>query len=165
VGGILAAIVLVCVTRTTEGREPFSISGTWKLVADDAARAPDAATQARWDRAFDGFCGPHCEIVQTVSLLTIVRDQYLAKPKVVIKLDGSESLNSFQTPDGAITVKSVATLGGQSLRIQTDYRQGDVQSRQDVTIIIDRGQLVVTRQLRRGRGPGDVRTQRYARRE
>jgi hypothetical protein len=157
-----AIAVLSMGTAEAKRRDQLNLNGHWTLVSDDAAPAPDAATQTRWNQEADSFCGTECEVTQTASTLVIVRDQYPEKPKISIRLDGTESTNVFVTPSGSVTFKTVETLNGQSLRLKSDYSRADVRSQQDLTITIDQDQLVVTRQLRRGRGTGDVRKQRYS---
>lgn len=158
---LLCAIAELALAGQTTPRLP-DFTGHWTKVSDDAITDP--ATAARYSKAVDSFCGARCEITQRATVLTIIRDEYEGHPKVVLRLDGSQSVNTFVAPVGDVKVESVATVKGDKLELTSRVSAGEVRSTQVITVsLLDRSKMLIERHIQ-GRAHTGIRKQMYERR-
>jgi hypothetical protein len=104
-----AAVLSICVlaavfpfTARAQGRPDFS--GTWTRVADKNDPTPRG--------------GSHT-IKQTATEIAVTIAGRGGPETSIYKLDGSESTNQTQSPEGPLTVTGTATWNGASLVIET----------------------------------------------
>jgi hypothetical protein len=147
---------LAAVQRDTS----LDLAGSWVRVSDDAVK--DAASAAQFGAVVDSFCGARCRILVEGATMTIIREEYTAFPRVVIRLDGSATENTISTPGGPVVLKTTAQHAGGRLEMTTILTAGETRSRQVLTISRVDDTLLVERHIQR-RG-GGVRRQTYARR-
>lgn len=104
---IVAAALVIPVTARAQGKPDFS--GTWTL---DAAKS-DAAPQGR------GRGGRSHTIRQSATEIAVTITGRGGPETSIYNLDGSESTNQVQSPDGPLTVKGTARWDGSTLVIET----------------------------------------------
>ena len=118
---LLTAIVVTAVfpsTARAQGRPDFS--GTWTRVADKSVPAAQG--------------GSGHTIRQTATEIAVTIAGRGGPETSIYKLDGSESTNQTQSPEGPLTVTGTATWDGASLVIET---------RREI-----RGMTITTREVR-----------------
>jgi hypothetical protein len=158
---LFGGIAGLALAGQTTARPP-DFTGYWTKVSDDAIT--DAAAAARYAKAVDSFCGAHCEITRRADVFTITRDEYDGKPKVAMRVDGSQNVNTFAAPVGNVKLESVATVIGDKLEVTSRVSAGETRSTQVITVSrLSPSKLLVERHVQ-GRANAGIRKQIYERR-
>jgi len=104
---------------------PGSRGNTWGIKMDEGGEAFPAEGAAgggaggRGGRGGGGRGGPTVTVAQDAKTLTITRTMGENTVNTVYNLDGSESTNQTQSPEGPLTVKGTAKWEGANLVIET----------------------------------------------
>lgn len=105
---LMAMVVAVVIAFTARGQSRPDFSGTWTR---DAARS-DPTPQGRGG-------GSSHTIKQTATEIAVTIAGRGGPETSIYKLDGPESTNQVQSPEGPLTVKGTARWDGASLVIET----------------------------------------------
>jgi len=144
---LVSALALVVFTAGLGAQAKPTFAGKWTLQVDPNAAPPAGGGGGGRGGGGGGgrgvVAGMEVNITQDATSITIDRMQGQAAVKYVVKLDGSDSVNTVQGRGGEMKVTTKATWDGSKLKLTStqDGQNGPVTSTQ--VLSMDGGNLVV----------------------
>jgi hypothetical protein len=141
-GLLMAMVVAAAVQITAQAQVRPNFSGAWTRVVDKNATSPQGGGRSRHN------------INQTASEITVTIVGRDGPETQTYRLDGTETTNRTQSPEGPLTVTGKATWEGQGLVIETrrEIRGMTITTRETRTLDVTGNQMTIEATTRSPQG-------------